>query len=82
VADEERVHLPPRLPRPFVVHWGVDAAVAFLLIVVVALFAGLSIWVVVGAALVIGLVAAPCTRRAERRALAAQGRLADAGNTP
>jgi hypothetical protein len=64
--------LPPRPPRPLLVHWAVDTAVAFLVVVLVALFAGLSIWIVVIAAVVIGWIVAPFTRRAEARGLAAR----------
>jgi len=53
-----------------VVHWLVDSAVVFLLVLIVALFLGASLWGVVIAALLIGLPLAPWTRRAEERALA------------
>jgi hypothetical protein len=64
--------LPPRPPRPLLVHWAVDAAVTFLGVVLVALFAGISIWIVVVVALVVGWLVAPFTRRAEMRGLAAR----------
>jgi hypothetical protein len=64
--------LPPRPPRPLTVHWAVDTAVTFLVVVLVALFAGLSIWIVVIASVVIGWLVAPFTRRAEARGLAAR----------
>lgn len=63
---------PARPPRPLPLHWVVDSAVAFCVIVVVALFFSVSIWVIVAVALVSGAVAAPLTRRAEIRALAAR----------
>jgi hypothetical protein len=52
------------------VHWLIDSAVVFLLAVIVALFLGASLWLVVVAALLVGLPLAPWTRRAEERALA------------
>jgi hypothetical protein len=56
------------------VHFGVDSAVAFLaLFVVVVMFFGVDVTVVIVVALVIGAVAAPFTRRAELRGLAARG---------
>lgn len=64
--------LPPRPPRPFAVHWLVDAAVAFLAVVIVALFWGVPLVPLAIAALLVGLVAAPFTRRAEIRALTAR----------
>jgi hypothetical protein len=66
--------LPPREPRPFVVHVAVDAAVAFLLSVIVLLILGASIWIVLIVAALAGLAAAPYTRRAEERSLAARAR--------
>lgn len=51
-------------------HWLVDSAVVFLLVLIVALFLGASLWFVVIAALLVGLPLAPWTRRAEARALA------------
>jgi membrane associated rhomboid family serine protease len=52
------------------VHWAIDAVVAFLLTVIVALFLGASLWFVAIGALLVGLPLAPWTRRAEERALA------------
>jgi hypothetical protein len=66
--------LPPRDPRPLVVHFGVDAAVAFLALLVVGLILGIPWLVTAVVALVIGVVAAPFTRRAEIRALAGRPR--------
>ena len=51
-------------------HWLVDSAVVFLLVLIVALFLGASLWTVVIVALLVGLPLAPWTRRAEERALA------------
>jgi hypothetical protein len=62
----------PRPPRPLTVHWLVDAAVAFLALVVVGLLAGVPILAIAVVAAVVGLVAAPLTRRLEVRALAAR----------
>jgi hypothetical protein len=55
------------------VHFGVDAAVAFLVVILVALMFGFGIVETAVVAIVIGAVAAPFTRRAEERALAARG---------
>ena len=68
----ERAALPPRPPRPLVVHFGVDAAVAFLVMILVALMFGFGIVETAVVALVIGAIAAPFSRRAEMRALAAR----------
>ena len=66
--------LPPPLrrrpPRPWVVHWAIDAAVAFVAVLFLALLTGLPILAVAAAAVVVGAIAAPYTRRAEIRALA------------
>jgi hypothetical protein len=77
--DPERVHdpaAPPPLirrdPRSFAVHAAVDAAVAFLLSAVVLLIWDVDIITVVVIAAVLGLIAAPLTRRAEARGLAAR----------
>lgn len=74
--------LPPRPPRPLVVHWLVDAAVAFVAVVIVALFWGVPLVPLAIAALVVGLVAAPFTRRAEIRGLAAREAAAGDDTTP
>lgn len=63
---------PARPPRPVIVHWLVDSAVALCVIAIVALFFGVSIWAIVIVALALGAVATPFTRRAEERALAAR----------
>ena len=77
-----RPPLPPRPPRPLAVHWAIDAAVTFLVVVLVALFAGLSIWIVVVASVVIGWLVTPFSRRAEARGLAAREAAAGRGDPP
>ena len=69
-GDAERRPLPPRPPRPLVVHWAIDAAVVFLLTVVVALFLGAALLTIAIAAGVAGVFLAPWTRSLEARALA------------
>lgn len=64
--------LPPRPPRSLAIHWLVDAAVAFLAVVIVALFWGVPLLPLAIAALVVGAIVAPFTRRAEIRALDAR----------
>lgn len=64
--------LPSRPPRPLFVHWAVDSAVAFLALLVLGLILGASIIVIAVISVVVGAVAAPSTRRAEMRALAAR----------
>lgn len=54
------------------VHFAVDAAVTFLALLVVGLFLGIPWGATAITAVVIGAVAAPFTRRAEIRALAAR----------
>jgi hypothetical protein len=54
------------------VHFGVDSAVAFLALILLGLILGIGWVVVVVVALVFGAIAAPYTRRAEARALAAR----------
>ena len=66
----EPAPLPRRPPRPLVVHWLIDSAITFLVVVLVALFLGVSIWAVIVFALVVGIPLAPLTRGAEERALA------------
>ena len=62
--------LPPRDPRPLLVHWVVDAAVVFLLTVIVALFLGAAVLTVAIASAVAGVFLAPWTRSLEARGLA------------
>jgi type III secretory pathway component EscV len=64
--------LPPRPPRPLAVHFGIDAAVAFLAILVLGLIFGLPLVAIAIIAVVVGAIAAPFTRGAEERALAAR----------
>lgn len=59
-----------RPPRPLWIHWAIDAAVAFVAVLFLALLAGFPILGVAAAAVVAGAVAVPFTRRAEERALA------------
>jgi hypothetical protein len=54
------------------VHFGVDSAVAFLALVVLAFFFGVPWGITAVVALVIGAIAARFTRQAEARALAAR----------
>jgi hypothetical protein len=54
------------------VHFGIDAAVAFLVVILVALMFGYGLVETAIAAVIVGAVAAPFTRRAEARALAAR----------
>ena len=62
--------LPPRDPRPLLVHWVIDAAVVFLLTVIVALFLGAALLTVSIASAVAGVFLAPWTRSLEARGLA------------
>ena len=57
-----------------------DAAIAFLVLLVVLLILDVSIWVIVGLAVVLGAAVAPFTRRAEERALTE--RYATGGGNP
>ncbi len=70
--DASSSGLPPRAPRPLIVHFGVDSAVAFLALVVLGLIVGVPWGITAIAALVIGAVACRYTHRAEVRALAAR----------
>ena len=72
--------LPPRDPRSLLVHFAVDAAVAFLVLVLVLLIFEVSIWVIIAIAALLGAALAPVTRRAEERALAE--RYATGGGRP
>jgi hypothetical protein len=76
--------LPARPPRSLLVHFGVDSAVAFLaLIMLLTVIFGVPWGIVAIVCLVIGAVAAPYTRRAEVRALAARGKAPiEAPDTP
>ena len=71
MADDDAPHpLPPRGPRPLLVHWVIDAAVVFLLTVIVALFLGAALLTVSIASAVAGVFLAPWTRSLEARGLA------------
>jgi hypothetical protein len=54
------------------VHFGVDTAVAFLALIVVGIIVGVGLVAIIVASVVVGAIAAPYTRRAEARALAAR----------
>jgi hypothetical protein len=71
LADDDAPRpLPPRDPRPLFVHWAIDAAVVFLLTVVVAVFLGAALITIAIAAVVAGVFLAPWTRSLEARGLA------------
>lgn len=55
-----------------VVHFGIDAAVAFLALIILGLILGMKWYTVALLAIAVGALAAPFTRRAEERALAAR----------
>jgi hypothetical protein len=82
VADHEAPRpLPDRPPRPLIVHWVIDAVVAFLLTVIVALFLGASLIVIAVAAAVAGVFLAPWTRSLEARGLARRRERSDGTST-
>jgi hypothetical protein len=62
------------------VHWAIDSAVAFLVMVLPLLFLGVSIWIIIAIAVVVGWLLVPFSRRAEIRGLAA--REAESGDEP
>lgn len=68
----EPIRLPPRPPRSLFVHWAIDSAVAGLAILFLGLVAGFSLMTILVTGAILGLIAAPFTRRAEIRALAAR----------
>jgi hypothetical protein len=68
----EPAPLPRREPRPAVVHWLVDSAIAFLVIILPALMWEIDLRAIIVSSLIVGLVGAHFTRRAEGRALAAR----------
>ena len=74
--------LPPREPRPLIVHWAVDSAVVFLLTVIVAIFLGASLITIAIAAVVAGVFLAPWTRSLEARGLARRAERAGDTTTP
>jgi hypothetical protein len=67
--------LPARPPRPLIVHFGVDSAVAFLALVVLGLIFGVPWGITAFVALAIGAVACRYTHQAEVRALAERKQL-------
>ncbi len=69
---------PRRPPRSLLVHAAIDVAVCFLVIAVVGLILGASLPQLVAIALVVGLLAAPLTRRAEVRALSSESHAREA----
>lgn len=83
MADDDAPRpLPPRDPRPLVVHWAIDAAVVFLLTVVVAVFLGAALITIAIAAVVAGVFLAPWTRNLEARGLARRAERAGGTTTP
>lgn len=68
-----------RDPRPFLVHAAVDALIAFVATVFLLWLFGLPLWAMIAVAWVLGLAAAPLTRRWEQRQL--DERQPDAGDT-
>jgi hypothetical protein len=64
--------LPARPPRSLLVHFGVDSAVAFLVLILPCLFFDVRWGIVALVALAIGAIACRFTRQAEVRALAAR----------
>jgi hypothetical protein len=83
LADDQAPRpLPPREPRPLIVHWAVDAAVVFLLTVIVAIFLGASLITIAIAAVIAGVFLAPWTRSLEARGLARRAERAGDATTP
>jgi hypothetical protein len=74
--------LPPREPRPLIVHWAIDAAVVFLLTVIVAIFLGAALITIAIAAVIAGVFLAPWTRSLEARGLARRAERAGDTTTP
>src|SRR5262249_60888919 len=69
LADDDAPRpLPPREPRPLIVHWAIDAAVVSLLTVVVAIFLGAALITIAIAAVIAGVFLAPLTRTLAARA--------------
>jgi len=62
--------LPRREARSLLVHVAVDTAVIFLATVLVLLILDVSFWIALVLSVILGVVVAPFTRRAEERALA------------
>ena len=83
MADDDAPRpLPPREPRPLIVHWAVDAAVVFLLTVIVAIFLGAALITVAIAAVIAGVFLAPWTRSLEAMGLARRADGASDTTTP
>jgi hypothetical protein len=83
LADDDAPRpLPPREPRPLIVHWAIDAAVVFLLTVIVAIFLGAALITIAIAALIAGVFLAPWTRSLEARGLARRAERARDTTTP
>lgn len=82
MTDPDAASPLPRPPRPFAVHWLVDAAIFFVAVVIVALFWGVPLVPLAIVAMVVGLVAAPFTRRAEIRGLEARTTDAEPDDEP
>lgn len=84
MADDREAHdgdaaseepLPPRAPRPFVVHWAVATAVVFLATVILLwFFLGVPILFVIIGSAAVGLAVAPYSSGNEERALAERRR--------
>jgi hypothetical protein len=64
--------LPDRPPRSWLVHFGIDSAIAFLATVFLGLIFRVPLVAIAIFALVVGLIAARYTRRAEIRGLTAR----------
>lgn len=69
-ASSEVPPLPWRPPRSLWIHIGVDFLIAFVALVFLFWVLGLPLWLTIVVAWIVGIVAAPFTRRAEERALA------------
>jgi hypothetical protein len=83
LADDDAPRpLPPREPRPLIVHWAIDSAVVFLLTVIVAIFLGAALITIAIAALIAGVFLAPWTRSLEARGLARRAERARDTTTP
>ncbi len=83
MADDDAPRpLPPREPRPLIVHWAIDAAVVFLLTVIVAIFLGAALITIAIAALIAGVFLAPWTRSLEAKGLARRAERAGDTTTP
>ena len=81
MSEPVPARLPPRPPRPFAIHWLVDAAVVFVGAAFLAWLVAFPLVPLAIISLVVGLIAAPYTRRAEVRALAARADEPRAGSS-